>query len=528
VRRPPLPAFIADVVAEPRARNALLAGSAALFAAGLDPRVWSASLPSVQAAIRERPELEAVSLVAAVIGAALLLVGGVLGDSQRARPIVLGGLLVELVASAIALVLPDGPAFVASRFVGTAAASFVIPVSLAAVATSYHGVPRATAIGLAYGAYGASQGLGPALLQALPDSRWPAFAAAILACVIAIVVARRRLPDLARPTVVERPYVVATALWGLGIVTLTSGIIWFGSGWDNPVRWALILLGGLALAAAGAHDRRRQGRATIHVERRPVAIAVFVGLILALAQTVPMLELPLYFQLVLRYGPLLAIAALGPLFAGLILAGPVAGFLLARFAPRTLVGAGVLAVGVGDLVLALVAAPGAGYLGFVVPCVLVGAGFVVATTVRTAIIFASVPRGLPATAAALNEASIAVGTRIGVVLVTAVVAQAALAAFSASLGGLSGPEADRSLAAFRDLLTAVGTPSFADLSRGVDPASFGPYAEAYTTGVRVALVCGAVVAIAGGAVAWLFLGRQDPLATVYEHRDERGVGQVEA
>ena len=259
-----------------------------------------------------------------------------------------------------------------------------------------------------------------------------------------------------------------------------------------------------------------------------MAIAVFVGLVLALAQTVPMLQLPLYFQLVLRYGPFLAIVALGPLFAGLILAGPIAGMLLARVAPRTLVGAGVLAVGVGDLALALVATPGAGYLGFVVPCVLIGAGFVVATTVRTAIIFASVPRGLPATAAALNEASIAVGTRIGVVLVTAVVAQVALAAFSASLSGLSGPEADRALAAFRDLLTAVGTPAFADLSRGVDPGSFGPYVEAYTTGVRVALVFGAVVAMSGGAVAWLFLGRQDPLATVYEHRDERGAGHAEA
>jgi MFS family permease len=528
VRRPSLPAFIAEVVAEPRARNALLAGSVALFAAGLDPRVWSASLPSIQAAIRERPGLEAVSLVAAVISAGLLLVGGVLGDSQRARPIVIGGLIVELVASAIGLVVPGGPIFVGSRFAGTAAASFIIPVALASVATSYRGVARATAIGLAYGAYGASQGLGPALLQVLPDSRWPAFAAAILACLIAIPVARRRLPDLARPTLVERPYVVATALWGLGIVTMTSGIIWFGSGWDNPVRWALIILGGLALVAAGLHDRRRRGGATIHVERRPVAIAVFVGLVIALAQTVPMLQLPLYFQLILRYGPFLAIVALGPLFAGLILAGPVAGMLIARVAPRTLVGAGVLAVGVGDLALALLATPGAGYLGFVAPCALIGAGFVVATTVRTAIIFASVPRGLPATAAALNEASIAVGTRIGTVLVTSIVAQVALAAFSASVSGTSGPAADQAIAAFRDLLTAVGTPAFAELSRGVDPTSFAPYVEAYSVGIRVALVFGAVVAIAGGLVAWLSLGRQDPLATVYEHRDERGAGLAEA
>jgi hypothetical protein len=59
-------------------------------------------------------------------------------------------------------------------------------------------------------------------------------------------------------------------------------------------------------------------------------------------------------------------------------------------------------------------------------CLLIGAGFVVATTVRTAIIFASVPDGLPATAAALNESSVAVGSRIGTVVFTALVAQVAL------------------------------------------------------------------------------------------------------
>ena len=67
------------------------------------------------------------------------------------------------------------------------------------------------------------------------------------------------------------------------------------------------------------------------------------------------------------------------------------------------------------------------YVLFVLPLVLIGAGFVIATTVRTAIIFASVPRGLPATAAAMNEASIA-GRHPGCdLLVTAIVARSACA-----------------------------------------------------------------------------------------------------
>ncbi len=244
---------------------------------------------------------------------------------------------------------------------------------------------------------------------------------------------------------------------------------------------------------------------------------------IAISQTVPMMQLPLYFHLVLGYGPLLATVALAPLFAALLLAGPVAGILLARYSPRTLVGAGVVAIGAADLLLWAIATPSAGYVLFVIPCVLVGAGFVVATTVRTAIIFASVPRGLPATAAALNEASIAVGSRIGIVLVTAVVAQTAIATYTASVAGLPPAEAQQSIAAFRDILTAVGTPSFDQVAAAVTATDVRPYLDAYASGVRAAFGLGGIAAVVGGAIAWVALGRRDPLVTVWEHRDEREV-----
>jgi MFS family permease len=523
VRRPAVPSFVAELFAEPLPRNGLLAGSAALFAAALDPKVWGPSLPTVQAAIRERPALEAIVLLAALGGSALLLLGGAIGDSARARPIIVGGLAVELAAAAVSMLVSSGTLFVASRFVGHAAAAFIIPASLALVATSYHGIARATAIGLAYGAYGAAGAAAPILLQLIPDQRAPAFLAAIAACGLALWFVKERIPDLPRADVPERPYIVATAIWAFGVITLTVGLTWIGASWDNPLRWALVIGGIVILGLAVVHDRLRVSplAAAIRIERRPAAVAVIVGVILGIAQTAPMMQLPLYFQLVLRYGPLLAVAALVPLFGALVLAGPAAGFLLARWSPRRLVGVGTVAVGLGDLLLALVATPSAGYVLFVIPCFLVGAGFVLATTVRTAIIFASVPRGLPATAAALNEASISVGARIGIVLVTAIVANVALAAYTTSVAGLSTAEADQAIAAFRDVLVAVGTPSFSQVSSAVGSVDAPSYIEAYASGVRVALALGGVVSVIGGLVAWVALGRRDPLATVYEHRDER-------
>jgi DHA2 family multidrug resistance protein-like MFS transporter len=523
VRRPAVPEFIAALFAEPAARNGLLAGAAALFAAALDPKVWGPTLPTVQAAIRDRPNLEATALLAMVAGSALLLVGGAVGDTNRARPIIIGGLVVELVASIGAILVPSGPLFVASRALGHAGSAFVIPAALAMVATSYHGISRATAIGLAYGAYGAAGAGAPILLQIVPGERWPAFLVAIAACSAALWFVRRRIPDIARASMPERPYVVGTALWAFGIITATVGLIWFNADWFDPLRLTLIAGGAGVLVLAVLHDRRRTRASPggIRIDRRPVAVAIIVGVVLGIGQTAAFLQLPLYFRLVLGYGPIFAVVALAPLIVALVVAGPIAGILLRRSSPRRLIGLGAILVGLANLVLILVTTTTAGYLVFVLPLLLIGASFVVATTVRTAVIFASVPRGLPATAAALNETSISVGSRIGIVFVTAIVAQTALDAYTASVAGLPAADAQRAIAAFRDALVAVGTPAFNQVISTLSAADIRPYVEAYAAGVHAALAFCGIVAVLGGTIAWALLGQRDALATVYDHSEER-------
>ena len=153
--RPPLPKVLADVFDDRQARTTLLAGAFALFAAGLDPKVWGPSLSTVQAAIRERPSLEAYVLLGAVASAILLLVGGAIGDLRRVRPLIVGGLATLVVTGSLGLLFASGPVFIAARVVGAAAAALTIPAALASVALAYHGVARATAIGIAYAAYAA-------------------------------------------------------------------------------------------------------------------------------------------------------------------------------------------------------------------------------------------------------------------------------------------------------------------------------------------------------------------------------------
>ena len=522
--RPPLPSFIGDLVADRRAAGALLAGMAALFAAGMDPKVMAPMATTTQAAIRARPEIEGLILLISVLTAVLLLVGGAVGDTRRARPIITGGLAVSFVCAILALLLGSGETpFLVVRFAGVASAAMVMPVALAMAATSYTGIPRATAIGIAYAAYGAGQGISPTLVALVPGTYAPAFVGSIAACALALVVVRGRIPELPRPTAAERPYVYGTALWASGVVLFAAGVLWLGSGLENPLRIGLIV-GGLALGAAFfIWERRRRATSAeaVRIERRPVTIALFVGLVIAIAQIVPMSQLPLYFGVGMGYGPILGILALVPLFAALVVAGPVAGFLLARFRPRILIAGGVLVIGVGDLLVAAAIGPTTTYVAFVIPLILIGGGFVIATTVRTAIIFASVPRGLPATAAALNEASIEVGTRAGIVVITGIVAEVSIAVYTASLAGQPPAQVDGLVAAFREVLVALGTPSFHTVARAVQPADLEVYKAAYFTGVQVALLAGGVVGVVGSLIAWLTLGRRDVLQTVYAHRDER-------
>ena len=168
---------------------------------------------------------------------------------------------------------------------------------------------------------------------------------------------------------------------------------------------------------------------------RPVTVALVAGVVVGFAQAAPMLHLPILFEHIQGMPPLLAVAAIAPFVIALLLAGPVSGLLLTRYRPRTLIGGGVIAVGLANLVLWLALSPEMPYLVAVLPFALIGSGFVIATTVRTAVIFANMPSRMPSMAAAFNEASIGVGARLGVVVATVVTMQVALNAFARPTAG---------------------------------------------------------------------------------------------
>ena len=109
---------------------------------------------------------------------------------------------------------------------------------------------------------------------------------------------------------------------------------------------------------------------------------------------------------------------------------------------------------------------------------------------------------------------------MSLVVVTALLTEIAIATYAGGLAG-SPAEIDAAVAPFRDVLVALGLPSLHQVINAAPAADLSAYRDAYLAGVQVVMVGAGLVALVGGAIAWAVLGRQNPLQTVYELRDER-------
>lgn len=517
-----IPTFITDVTDDRAGLRALIAACAAIAAAGLDPKVLDPGMPDVRAALRAAPDLQSLVLVGVVVASAFLIVGGVLGDMLRSARLLRMGLALFVLSSVLGVALPSGPGLVLGRAVAWVAAGLVIPYAVGSVARTYDGATRATALGVVYAVMGAASAAAPALALALgvDGPRWPAFVACGVMSVIAILVSRGRTPDLPGADRSQRPWQAVTGLWAFGVVALVAAILSIG-------RLDLVRIGvggiGVCVIVVAVWLQRRLARdvAGVPVNLRALVVVLAVGMVVGFVQVAPTLQLPMFFQFVEGFSPLLATVAIAPFVVALLLAGPISGMLLARFQPRVLIAMGLIAIGLANLSVSLVIARGAPYLVFVVPFVLVGAGFVIATTVRTAVIFASVPRGLPATAAALNEASLSVGSRLGITVVSLVVVTAAIDAFRGGMTGLAPDAIERAATDFRQILELIGMPGFIQMVHGIDEAIRPDYDDAIVQGLRASHLLAGLVALGAGAIAFVALGRRAPVRSVWDYADER-------
>lgn len=294
----------------------------------------------------------------ALVLAALLLGAGALADITGRRRAYLAGLAVFALGSLACGLAPNAGLLVAAR-VGQGAGGAVMFATVTALLNStYSGRDRGTAFGVWGATSGAASALGPlvgGLLTEHLDWRW-VFLVNLPVCVLAGVLARVALTESRRPDGASVD-VAGTAAFSVAAGALTYALIRAGDdGWASARTIGTLVLAAAAFAAFLAIERRvPHPLLDLRLFRSgSFSATLAAGAILMASAFAILAYTSVWLQGVLGLGPIGAGIALVPLAVCSFLVSAVAGRTLQGVSPRWTVGAGMLLVGAGALLQAVV------------------------------------------------------------------------------------------------------------------------------------------------------------------------------
>lgn len=341
--------------------------------------------------------------------AALLLLGGSLGDRFGRRRLFVVGTVAFAAASVLCAVAPTVGLLVAARAVQGVGGALLTPGSLAILQSSFAPGDRARAIGAWSGLGGAVGAVAPFLGGWIVEQagwRW-VFGINIPLAALVVVVALRWVPESADPEASGPLDLRGTALAAVGLGALTWALTaWSEQGRPDAAVTAVGAAGVLALAGfVVAEARTRYPALPLRLFRwRPFAAVNLATLLVYASLSGVFFFLPVTLQVVTGWSPLAAGVASLPVTLLMLLLSAQGGALGARIGPRIPMTAGPLVAGAGAVLLAGIG-PGTTYLTGVLPGVLaLGAGLVLTVAPLTATALAAAPDHLAGVASATNNA----------------------------------------------------------------------------------------------------------------------------
>lgn len=386
----------------------------------LDNTVLNIALPTIQADLDASPS----QLVWAVdsyilVFAALLFTWGVLGDRYGRKRILIIGLVIFGIASAVSAFSVSAPMLIGSRAVMGIGGAAVLPTTLAIITVMFPPHERGKAIGLWAGAVGAAVALGPVLggflLQHPQWSSWltgndwgSVFLINIPIVVAGIIGIVRVVPDSRNPHA-RKLDIAGLVISMTGLVLLIYGIIHASETLD----WlALSVIGpifaGIVVIAIFLLVESRSVHASFDVslfKNRGYSVSLVAITLTFFALSGVTFSLPFYLQIVRGYDPLTAGLFFVPFAVGQLLAAPRSATMVKRFGYRAVMTTGLVLVAVSMVGLVLlqldtppwimivtffifgfgmgnVVAPASTVMQNVLPLARVGAGSAMQNTVR--------------------------------------------------------------------------------------------------------------------------------------------------
>jgi EmrB/QacA subfamily drug resistance transporter len=373
----------------------LAIASIASFMVALDLLVVTTSLDSMRRSLgADASHLQWTITAYSVTFAAVLMAGAALGDRFGRRRLLIFGLAVFVVGSALAALSPNVGLLLGARVVQGCGGAIVLPVSLAMVVAASPVERRGAAIGALEGITGLAVIAGPVVGGVVTQQlswRWvfwinaPVGALAI-ALVLAVV---RESQGESRPVDAGGTLLVAAtafaAVWGL-----TRGN---GAGWGSA-EVVGVLIAAAALAVAFVAWQIRAPRPMLspqHFRSRQFCAGVVAAALLSSALYGSVFFMAQMLQISLGHGPIGAGLRLLPWTATLLIVAPLAGRLSDRLGVRPVMLTGLVVASSGFVWLAAALEPGVSYLRILGPLIVIGLGMSASLPVSQAAVIGAVP-----------------------------------------------------------------------------------------------------------------------------------------
>jgi EmrB/QacA subfamily drug resistance transporter len=493
---------------------ATILGSGMAF---IDGTVVNVALPALQASLRASVvDVQWVVESYGLFLAALILVGGSLGDLFGRRLVFLMGVALFAAASAACGVASNIQQLVIARSVQGIGAAFLVPGSLALISASFDEKSRGQAIGTWSGFTAITAAIGPVLGGWLIEHaswRWVFFINVPFAAAV-IAISLWHIPE-------SRDAEAGHVDWlGALVATVGLGGVVYGFvestslGWDQPFVYGSLLLG-FACLIGFAFVEARAGSPMVPLTL--FASGAFSGanlltLFLYAALGIFFFLFPMDLIQVQGYSTTATGAAALPLILLLFLLSRWSGGLVTRYGSKAPLIVGPLLAALG-FVLCAVPGVGAGYwTGFFPAFTVLGFGMAISVAPLTTVVMSSVKQERAGAASGINNAVARVASVLAVAILGIVMVKLFSFRLSRILAGTLLPSGIlRYVQSNQTKLAGLDLPSGLDAQ--TTRLLHASISHAFVFGFRIVMLLCAGLCVASAAVALLLIPAKTDQAT---------------
>ncbi|MFE6100447.1 MFS transporter [Streptomyces laurentii] len=447
-----------------------------------------------------------------LVFAGLLFTSGLLGDRLGRKKVLLFGIAVFGIASALAAQSGSPGELVAFRALMGLGAAFVMPATLAVLMNVFEREEQPKAIGIWAGSVGLAIAIGPITGGALLEHFWwgSIFLVNVPVVILALALMIWLVPDSKdpKPGRVDLPGVLLSVL---GLVLLVYGIIRGGElASFTDVTVLLPALAGLAVLTGFVLYEKRAAHPALDVSyfRKPAFSAAVAAIALVFFALMGVTFFSaFYLQSVRGYSALESGLLILPLAIAQMIFAPRARHVVDRFGAKAVCTTGMLAVAVGLAAFAFFDADTPVWV-LEVFFFLQGAGMAHIMPPVTVAVMQALPREKAGSGSAINNTFRQVGGALGVAVLGSVLSSTYRGEIDSHLTGLP---ADLREKAGESIEATLG------VAQHLGPAGRGlvtPAYDAFLDAMHVTAMGSAGVAVLGAIVVALFLPGRTPSGPV--------------